>query len=110
MSDHDEQFDNTEEQPDDGADEQYEIYKQEQDELNESDEFVKLYGFEHNCRCAEDWAEGNLGLVSECYLGMCRDALDNLRETREQLATVEAENAQFRIQLVEAGVDLGSDQ
>lgn len=88
------------------ADEQYLEYKAEQDEMNASDEFFQLYGFEHNCRCADDWAEGNLGLVSVCYLEMCREALDLLKTTRQEIADVKAENAQYRIQLIEAGIEV----
>lgn len=83
-------------------DEYYEQLKEEQDDLNSSDDFVEAYGFEHNCRCAEDWAEGNLGIVSLCYLDMCREALDHLKETREELAASRATEAELRVMLADA--------
>lgn len=88
---------------DEETDEDFEEYKAEQDAFNNSDEFFALYGFKHECRCAEDWAEGNLGVVSVCYLEMCRDALDKLKEAREQIGVLEGEIAQARILLAESG-------
>ena len=101
------EFDNEEPEFENEEDQaQFNEYKEEQDALNNSDEFVELYGFQHECRCAEDWAEGNLGVVSVCYLEMCRDALEYLKQARKELADKDAKLAQARIFLVEAGVNL----
>lgn len=82
-----------------------EEFRAEQDALNESDEFFQTYGFEHVCRCADDWDEGNLGVVSVCYLNMCSDGMEHLKEANTEVRELKAKNAQMRIQLIEAGVD-----
>ncbi len=84
-------------------DELHELYQEEQDALNESDTFEDMYGFEHQCRCADDWAEGNLGVVSVCYLEMTNDALDALVEARKELTANKASNAALQMQVVELG-------
>lgn len=40
-----------------------------------ADEFELLYGFRHDCRCDQDYTEGKIGEVTECYAGMIIDAL-----------------------------------
>lgn len=77
--------------------EQFDELKNEQDELNETDVFVETYGFEHNCRCADDWAEGNVGLVSNCYLGMTETAMENLAETRKELSKTKTELVEAKL-------------
>lgn len=84
------------------GDEQYEQYKNEQDTINESDTFAEDYGFEHECRCAEDWAEGNLGVVSVCYLDMTKNAMDTLRTERTMHKACRAELAQTKIELADS--------
>lgn len=75
----------------------FEQYKEEQDALNESGTFEDTYGFSHECRCADDWNEGNLGVVSICYLEMCNDALDALAATRQELGVAKAELAEIKL-------------
>ena len=41
----------------------------------ESD-FYNRYGFVHKCRCDQDYTEGNMVSVTECYAQMTSDALD----------------------------------
>jgi hypothetical protein len=95
------------EEDDAQSDELSEQYHAEQDALNESEEFLATYGFAHDCTCADDWDEGNVGLVSVCYLRMCQDALDELQKRINIERELRAQNAQFRIKLVEAGIDPG---
>lgn len=80
-------------------DELHEQYQNDQDELNNSDDFAQTYGFEHNCTCADDWAEGNLGVVSICYLEMVSQALDKLEEARIELDKAKADNAELRMEM-----------
>lgn len=76
-----------------------EHYTAETAEFNASEAaFTEKYGFTHNCRCAEDWEEGNLGVVSVCYLGMVTDAMDTLADTREELKDVKRSLAKLRIE------------
>lgn len=75
----------------------------EQAEFNErADEFLDRYGFKHECHCAEDWAEGNLQLVSVCYLSIIGDALDELEKKIAELKEIKRENARLRIELADS--------
>lgn len=86
----------------DEHDETYDEYKEEQEELNNSDVFVERYGIEHDCRCAEDWAEGNWAVVSVCYLTMCGEALDALSDRVSEAKDAKAEIAQLKLDLAAA--------
>ena len=81
--------------------EEYEQYRADQDAVNSSDEFSSRYGFEHNCRCAEDWAVGNLGVVAVCYLNMCRDAMETLAGIQAQLHEKDEVIGELRIALAD---------
>ena len=74
-------------------------YEEEEKEFNEAEaEFTDRYGFVHKCRCAQDWAEGNLGVVSVCYLNMVADAMDTLERVNKELKEAKRENARLRIE------------
>lgn len=54
---------------------------QESAAFNDSAEsFFRIYGFKHECRCAEDYSSGNLAEVTKCFLGLSTDALDALSQ------------------------------
>ena len=40
-----------------------------------ADEFEELYGFRHECRCDQDYTEGKVGEVTQCFASMVVDAL-----------------------------------
>lgn len=74
----------------------------EQEEFNEDHKaFIEKYGFTHDCHCAADWEEGNLGVVSMCYLGMATDAMNTLADKIKELKEVNKENAKLRIELAD---------
>ena len=77
--------------------EQFDDYQEKQDEHNESNKFEATYGFEHECRCADDWAEGNVGLVSNCYLGMAETAMDVLAATRKELTETKTQLVEVKL-------------
>lgn len=60
-------------------------------------EFTEKYGFVHECHCAEDWAKGNLGVVSMCYLDMVVDAMGTLEKVNLEIKELKRENARLRI-------------
>lgn len=68
-----------------------------------SSEFEEMYGFEHDCHCASDWAEGRTGLVSECYTNLCDDALTQCHKYKGLLAQRDRELATLRVQVGELG-------
>lgn len=71
------------------------------EDIASAEEFLEKFGFEHECHCAEDWATGNLGVVSICYLNMCKEALEHLESTRSELTAVTDEVAELRVALAE---------
>ena len=95
-----EDFEYNEDNEEQGQDELFEQYLEEQEALNESGTFEDIYGFPHDCRCALDWNEGNLGVVSICYLEMCNTALDALSDTRKELAETKGELAALKLENV----------
>lgn len=76
--------------------------RDEMEVLADAAEFAARYGFVHECHCAEDWESGNLGVVSVCYLNMCRDALEFLASARTEIQEKDAEIAALRIELADA--------
>lgn len=71
------------------------------DTIENAAEFKEKYGFDHECRCAEDWESGNLGVVAVCYLNMCRDALEALAKEREKIVETDTELAELRIKVAD---------
>lgn len=94
----DELFDGNEQEEND-ADE--DSVRDEMEILADAAEFAARYGFVHECHCAEDWDTGNLGVVSVCYLNMCRDALEHLANARGEISEKDAEIAALRIELAD---------
>lgn len=75
-------------------------YREESAEYNAAQQqFAERYGFKHDCHCDQDWEEGNLGVVSMCYLGMVADAMETLANARDELKEVKRENGRLKIQL-----------
>ena len=60
-------------------------------------DFMDEYGFEHDCHCASDWDEGNVGLVSKCYTEMTEDALAACRKMKGELAEAKREIASLKL-------------
>lgn len=74
-----------------------------------SGEFEELYGFGHDCKCAKQWAayaEGDtsgVGLVSECWMQLSDDALEQCHKFKGKIAELERTGANLRNQVVELG-------
>ena len=68
-----------------------------------SEEFQEMYGFPHDCHCAEDWAEGNCGVVSECFMQLSDDALERCHKYKGEVAGLERVAAVLRSQVAELG-------
>lgn len=64
-------------------------------------DFEDLYGFKHDCHCAEDWEEGNVGMVSECYRDMVNDALEHCYNQKGKIAELERHLDILRMQVAE---------
>lgn len=43
---------------------------------SEREDFVKLYGFDHECTCGTDYTSNRVGMVTECFLRLSADALN----------------------------------
>lgn len=81
-----------------------EYLREAQAPLNENDTFLKTYGFEHHCRCAEDYVEGNVGTVSDCWANMCSDALATCAFMKGEIDRFKIIVAELQTQLNELGV------
>lgn len=68
-----------------------------------SEEFEELYGFPHDCHCAEDWESGLCGVVSECFMQLCDDALERCHKYKGEAADRERKLALLRTQVAELG-------
>lgn len=73
--------------------------KGQQEPLNEEDTFLKTYGFEHDCHCAEDYEAGNVGMVSDCWAQMCNDALAKCAAQKTEIEGLKIAKAELEIQL-----------
>ncbi len=71
------------------------------DEVGSAEEFKARYGFEHDCRCEQDWDTGNLAVTAECFLNMIKDALTTLAEAQKKLAEKDEEIATLRVELAD---------
>ena len=83
--------------------EELEAVENDEEPVESAEDFADKYGFSHDCQCGDDWASGNLAVVSVCYVNMIREALDVLAGTREELKAAEQELGELRIQLVDDG-------
>lgn len=48
-------------------------------------EFRRVYGFDHDCRCSQDYTEGNLKEVTECFMNLTRQAMQRAGEATYEL-------------------------
>jgi hypothetical protein len=48
-------------------------------------EFADRYGFVHKCRCDQDYTEGKLVEVTECYANMTLEALDTCARLHKEV-------------------------
>jgi hypothetical protein len=61
---------------------------QETESFNQTaDAFEAQYGFRHNCKCAQDYTDGNVGEVTECFMGLVDDALRACEQMKTELET-----------------------
>lgn len=49
------------------------------------EQFLNFYGFDHQCRCSEDYTEGNLKNVTECFMTLTAQALQRSAEATHEL-------------------------
>lgn len=50
--------------------------QQQEDWQQRKESFLRFYGFDHNCECAEDYAADKVESVTECFIRLCAEALD----------------------------------
>lgn len=48
------------------------------------DQFEATFGFRHKCRCAEDYASGNIVEVTECFTNMVSESLQACQELMQE--------------------------
>lgn len=47
-------------------------------------QFARVYGFVHDCHCAEDYEKGNTVNVAECFVNLCNQAMAVLSFTNQE--------------------------
>ena len=65
--------------------------QKETDFNNHRDDFVEQYGFDHECRCGQDYTEGNTTEVTACFVQLAFDALAACARMKENIEDLEAE-------------------
>jgi hypothetical protein len=53
------------------------------------EQFIEMYGFDHDCHCAQDYAEGKVSTVTECYLDLIDDAMETCAKLNWEKQTLE---------------------
>lgn len=48
------------------------------------DQFEATFGFRHKCKCAEDYASGNIVEVTECFTNMVSESLQACQELMQE--------------------------
>lgn len=65
------------------------VRKATQDDVNDNPaEWRMLYGFDHECSCAEEASNGEFVEITRCYQGACEQAFDELRRARQFLFAI----------------------
>lgn len=67
----------------------------------EREMFARMYGFDHDCRCSQDYTEGNLETVTKCFLTLTAQAM-----ARSAQATAEI---QYLHALLERMIGMNND-
>ena len=65
--------------------------QQETEFNNKRDQFSEEYGFDHECRCGQDYTAGNVTEVTACFVQLAYDALAACARMKEQIEDLEAE-------------------
>jgi hypothetical protein len=61
----------------------------EQERTNDgADDWLRSYGFPHDCHCADDVQNDNVSEAPECYLEASRSAFEGLRAARGTLFAI----------------------
>lgn len=65
--------------------------QQETEFNNRRDEFVEQFGFTHECRCGQDYTDGNTTEVTACFIQLTYDALEACARMKETIEDLEEE-------------------
>jgi hypothetical protein len=56
---------------------------------DQREQFAEMYGFDHDCHCAQDYADGKMAEVTECYLSLTDDALEHSAQLTWENSTLQ---------------------
>jgi hypothetical protein len=80
-------------------------------------QFKDMYGFDHDCHCAQDYTDGALAQVTECYLELTDDALETCarlnwenQTLQGMVQTMVGMNDNLMTLIKESGIDIDPDQ
>ena len=80
-----------------------EFLRDAQETVNANNDFEREYGFPHECHCAEDYEEGNVGLVADCWAGMANDAMQTCKRLLSELDIAKLAIGQLQAQVAGLG-------
>jgi len=64
--------------------------QQEAEFADNRERWVKLYGFDHDCRCSLDYTEGKVGQVTQCFMKLTSQALGRCAEATHEIKVYSA--------------------
>lgn len=73
----------------------------------------KLYGFDHDCHCSQDYTDGKLGQVTQCFMQLTSQALGRCAEATHEIKVFSAmlsEMLAVNNDLVKMMEDLGHEK
>lgn len=56
----------------------------------EREEFRRMYGFDHECTCSQDYSSGNTGTVTQCFMKLTSQAMASSAEKTHELRLLTA--------------------
>lgn len=64
--------------------------QQEAEFAENREKWVRLYGFDHDCHCSQDYTDGSLGTVTKCFMQLTSQALARCAEATHEIKVYRA--------------------
>lgn len=64
--------------------------QQEAEFAENREKWVKLYGFDHDCHCSQDYTDGEVGTVTRCFMQLTSQALARAAEATHEIKVYRA--------------------
>jgi hypothetical protein len=87
--------------------------QQEAEFASNREKWLEMYGFDHECRCSQDYTEGKVGQVTQCFMRLMSQALARCVEATHEIrvyTTMMDELLAMNNDLVKMMEDLGHEK